>query len=133
MSRNSAPATLVSPTPGVVPAPVPVRDPDLPQAEARKAQRPGPSRPHGESRRARSGRNAHRARLYVYALVALAVLVYVIALATSNTRHIRVQWVFGSSSPPLVWLVVFAAILGWLLGILITALFRRRTRAPRPS
>jgi hypothetical protein len=31
----------------------------------------------------------------------------------------------------LIWLVLFAAILGWVLGILITAVFRWRTRAPR--
>jgi hypothetical protein len=61
------------------------------------------------------------------------VLVYVVALAAANTGHVKVNWVFGSSSVALVWLVLFTAILGWLLGILITALFRWRTRAPRPS
>jgi hypothetical protein len=34
---------------------------------------------------------------------------------------------------PLVWLVVFAAILGWLIGILVTVLFRWRTSAAHPS
>jgi hypothetical protein len=31
----------------------------------------------------------------------------------------------------LVWIVLFSAILGWLLGIVSSALVRWRTRAPR--
>ena len=85
-----------------------------------------------ETRGARFSRKAHRGRLHLYAVLAVLVLVYVVALAVSNTAHVTVDWVFGSSSVALVWLVLFAAILGWLLGILITALFRWRTRAPRP-
>jgi hypothetical protein len=50
-------------------------------------------------------------------------------LATSNTAH--VNWVFGSSHVSLVWLVLFAAILGWLLGLVATAAVHWRTRAPR--
>jgi len=35
---------------------------------------------------------------------------------------------------PLVWLVVFAAILGWLIGILVTVLFRcERGASVRPT
>jgi uncharacterized integral membrane protein len=84
-----------------------------------------------ESRGARFVRMAHRTRLHLYALVTVAVLVYLVALATSNTHRVRIDWVFASSRVPLVWLMLFAAILGWLLGILITILFRMRTRAPR--
>ena len=84
-----------------------------------------------ESRGARFVRMAHRTRLHLYALLTVAVLVYLVALATSNTRRVRIDWVFASSRVPLVWLALFAAILGWLLGILITILFRMRTRAPR--
>jgi uncharacterized integral membrane protein len=83
-----------------------------------------------ETRGARFIRMAHRTRLHIYALVAVALLVYVVALATSNTGAVKVNWVFASSKVPLVWLTLFAAILGWLLGILITILFRLRTRAP---
>jgi len=84
-----------------------------------------------ESRGARFVRMAHRTRLHLYALVTVAVLVYLVALATSNTRRVPIDWVFASSRVPLVWLMLFAAILGWLLGILMTILFRMRTRAPR--
>lgn len=84
-----------------------------------------------ESRRAHASRMAHRTRLHIYSVSAVAVLVYVVALATSNTGRVRVDWLFASMRIPLIWLTVFAAILGWLLGILITMLFRLRTLAPR--
>lgn len=124
MSRNSAPEMGGSPVPGVIPEPTHVHDlpPDAVHTEGGR-----------ESRGARLSRKAHRARLHLYAFVAVAVFVYGVALAASNTRHVKVDWVFGSSSVSLVWLVLFAGILGWLLGILITTLFRWRTRPPRPS
>jgi uncharacterized membrane protein YciS (DUF1049 family) len=105
--------------------------PDSPAPEAVPEAAPA-ARP-AEPRGARLGRKAHRSRLHLYAFVAVAVLVYVVALGAANTRHVSVDWVFGSGSVSLVWLVLFAAILGWLLGILITVLFRWRTRAPRTS
>jgi uncharacterized integral membrane protein len=89
--------------------------------------------PGGETRGARLARKAHRTRLHLYTLIAVVVLVYVVALAVSNTAHVKVNWVFGSSSVSLDWLVLFAAILGWLLGVLITAVFRWRTRARHTS
>ncbi len=87
----------------------------------------------GESRRRRVARRGHRLRLQIYAVLAVALLVYVVALGASNTRHVRVDWVFGHGSVALIWLVLFAAILGWLLSVLITTLLRWRTRAPRSS
>jgi uncharacterized integral membrane protein len=87
--------------------------------------------PSAETRGARVARKAHRSRLHLYAFLAVVVLVYVVALAASNTGKVTVNWVFGSSSVALVWLVLFAVILGWVLGILVTAVFRWRTRAPR--
>jgi len=84
-----------------------------------------------ESRRGRRHRNAHLTRLHGYAIAAVALVAYLIALAASNTAHIKVNWVFGSSHVSLVWLVLFAAILGWLLGLATSARFHWRTRAPR--
>jgi uncharacterized integral membrane protein len=83
-----------------------------------------------ESRGARLSRRAHRVRLYLYAFLGVAVLAYVVALAGSNTERLRVNWVFGHSSVRLLWLVMIAAVLGWLLGLALAALFRWRTRAP---
>jgi len=85
----------------------------------------------GETRGARFARRAHRTRLYLYLGVAVALLVVLIALVIANTGHVKVSWVFGSSSVSLVWLVLFSAILGLLLGMVLGALFHWRTRTPR--
>jgi uncharacterized integral membrane protein len=84
-----------------------------------------------ETRRERSRRKAHRSRLHGYAILAVAVVAYLIALAASNTADVKVSWVFASSHVSLVWLVLFVAILGWLLGLAATAAFHWRTRTPR--
>ena len=84
-----------------------------------------------ETRRERSRRKAHRSRLHAYAIATVALVAFLIALAASNTVQVKANWVFGSSHVSLVWLVLFAAILGWLLGLFATAAFHWRTRAPR--
>ena len=85
----------------------------------------------GETRGARFARKAHRTRLYLYAGAAVVLLVFLIALVLANTGHVTVSWVFGASSVSLVWLVLFSAILGLLLGMVLGALFHWRTRTPR--
>jgi uncharacterized integral membrane protein len=128
MSRHSAPAPGHSPIPGVLP-----RSTQLQHPVAALPPTPAGSNQTSESRAGRARRKAHRRRLHLYAFAAVALLAYVIVLGALNTRHVKVDWVFGSSSVSLVWLVLFAVILGWLLGILITTVFRWRTRAPRGS
>ena len=92
-----------------------------------------PSGSVAEKRGARAARKARRASLFALSFVALAVLVFLVALIASNTRHVTVSWVFGTSRVSLVWLVVFAAILGWVLGLLVSAIFRWRTRRRDPQ
>jgi len=126
-------AQVHSPAPGVIPntitgpavtgSSIPV-DPDA-----------GPARPSAakdrETRRERSRRKAHRSRLHAYAIATVAVVAFLIALAVSNTAQVKVNWVFATSHVSLVWLVLFAAIAGWVLGLVATAAFHWRTRAPR--
>lgn len=81
-----------------------------------------------ETPRERRLRTARRVGLYLYAFLALAVIAYLIALGASNTTSVAVSWVFGTSSVPLVWLVLSAAILGFSLGMLVSLLIRWRTR-----
>jgi uncharacterized integral membrane protein len=97
-----------------------------------RAQPTTPAATGGETRGGRNRRKAHRSRLHGYAIATVALVAYLIALAATNTAHVKVNWVFGSSHVSLVWLVLFAAILGWLLGLAVTAAFHWRTRAPRP-
>src|SRR5690349_16466523 len=114
MSRTSPPPeALDSPVPGVIPEATHVhgRVGDVPQAAAPEPQVPADAGSGRESRGGRLRRKAHRGRLNLYAIGAVALLVYVVALAASNTRHVKVDWVFGSGSVSLVWLVLFAAIL----------------------
>lgn len=96
----------------------------------------GPAAPPGpvaEKRGARAARRARRVWLFIMSFVALAILVFLVALIAKNTRHVTVSWVFGTSRVSLVWLVVFVAILGWLLGLLMNVLFRWRTRRRDPQ
>ncbi|HET7173846.1 MAG TPA: LapA family protein [Nocardioidaceae bacterium] len=85
----------------------------------------------GETGREHFRRKAHRSRLHAYAIIAVILVACLIALAVANTARIKVDWVFGSSHVSLVWLVLCAAFLGWLLGLVVTAAFHWRTRAPR--
>jgi uncharacterized integral membrane protein len=58
----------------------------------------------------------------------VAILVLLVVLVAENTRRVKVGWILGYSHVSLVFLVLFAAILGWLLGIVTSVVFRRRTR-----
>ncbi len=83
--------------------------------------------PQGESSLARAGREAHRVWLYVASILAAVALVFLVALIVGNTRVVKVSWVFGSSRVSLVWLVLFAAILGFVLGLALGIAIRWRT------
>jgi uncharacterized integral membrane protein len=84
-----------------------------------------------ETRGERFRRKAHRTGLYLYAFFTVALLVCLVALVVANTHQVKFSWVVGSSTVSLVWIVIFSAILGWLLGIVTSAVFRWRTRARR--
>ena len=84
--------------------------------------------PAEESRRSRVGRYARRTYLYSRAAAMLGLLVVLVILIAENTRSVKVGWVFGYSHISLVYLVLIATLLGWLLGIMTSSLFRRRTR-----
>jgi uncharacterized integral membrane protein len=66
-----------------------------------------------------------------FSLVAL--LVVLIALVIANTRQVKISWVVGSGHASLVWIIVATTVLGWLLGIVTSVVFRIRTRPRRIS
>jgi uncharacterized integral membrane protein len=123
---------VYSPAPGVIPETItePASNGSTVAAGADIAAGHPSEATDGETRRERSRRKAHRLRLHVYAILAVALVVFLIGLAASNTVQVKVSWVFGSSKVSLVWLVLLAAIAGWLLGLAATAAFHWRTRAP---
>ena len=85
-----------------------------------------------EPRGVRLRRHAHRTNLYVWAFISVALLVIVVALAAANTPQVKLNWVIGTSHASLVWIVVIASVLGWLLGLATGIVFRLRTRRRRP-
>ena len=81
-----------------------------------------------ESRRSRAGRYTRRTWLYTWVGALLAIFVLLVILIAENTRTVKVGWILGYSRVSLVFLILFAAILGWLLGVVTSVVFRRRTR-----
>lgn len=104
------------------------------QAHEREATlAPGPEAApasSAESRSERAHRQRRRARLYVWAVLLVALLAALVVLTSRNTRVVKIDWVFGSTNASLAWIVLAAAVLGWLLGITTAAAVRHRTRRP---
>ena len=86
--------------------------------------------PVGEPRGQRRARHSRRARLYVWACLAVGAFAVLIALIAANTHAVKLDWVVGSTRASLVWVILAATVLGWLLGITTGILFRHRTRRP---
>jgi uncharacterized integral membrane protein len=129
--RSSTPSTPVStPAPdttnGSVSQEPPTAAPNTARAREAAAAANGT-----ETRGEHFRRKALRGRLHGYAIGAVALVAVLIALAASNTAQVKVNWLIGSSRVSLVWLVLAAAILGWALGLIASARFHWRTRAPR--
>jgi uncharacterized integral membrane protein len=89
---------------------------------------PQPATEPVESRGARLRRLGHHTGLYAWAFVLVGLLVVVIALAIANTRQVKLSWIVGTSHASLVWIILVATVLGWLLGIVTSVVFRLRTR-----
>jgi uncharacterized integral membrane protein len=71
---------------------------------------------------------AHRGGLYGSAITLVVLLVLIVILIAENTRSVKVGWIVAYSHVSLVFLVLFATVLGWLLGIATSVALRRRTR-----
>jgi uncharacterized integral membrane protein len=82
----------------------------------------------GESRGQQVMRHGHRVRLYTWAFMFIAALVVLIVLIAANVRSVKLDWVVGSTHASLVWIILAATVLGWLLGVATSVLFRFRTR-----
>jgi|SRR5579871_735785 len=80
-----------------------------------------------ESRTERLFRQGHRARLYAGAGLFVMLLVGLIVLIAKNTAAVRLDWGVGSTHASLVWIILAAAVIGWLLGITTAVVFAHRT------
>jgi uncharacterized integral membrane protein len=83
-----------------------------------------------ESRLQRSLRYGHRTGLWVSLVIAIAAIVFLILLISRNTRQVKLDYVVGDTQARLIWLIIVAAIVGWVLGIVTSFLVRHRTRRP---
>jgi uncharacterized integral membrane protein len=84
-----------------------------------------------ESRSERLRRHGHQTGLYTWAFGLVALLIVLIALVIANTRQVKLSWVVGTGHASLVWIILASAVLGWLLGIVTSVVFRLRTRRRR--
>jgi uncharacterized integral membrane protein len=84
-----------------------------------------------EPRKERLRRHGHRTGLYTLAFSLVALLVVLVALVVANTRQVKLSWVAGSGHASLVWIILASTVLGWLLGIVTSVVFRLRTRRRR--
>jgi uncharacterized integral membrane protein len=58
----------------------------------------------------------------------VALLVVLVVLIAKNTRSVKLDWAVGSTHASLVWIILASTIVGWLLGIATSVIFRHRTR-----
>jgi uncharacterized integral membrane protein len=84
--------------------------------------------PGGESRRQRLSRHGRRTRLYTGTVSLVAALVILVLLIAANTRSVKLGWVVGSTNASLIWVILAAAVLGWILGITTSVVIRHRMR-----
>jgi uncharacterized integral membrane protein len=83
-----------------------------------------------ESRVGRLARHGRRVRLYSWAALFVASFAVLVVLISANTHGVKLDWVVGSTHASLDWIVLAAAVLGWLLGITTAVVVRHRTRRP---
>lgn len=84
-----------------------------------------------ESAADRLRRHGRRARLYTGAVAFVALLTILVVLVTANTRTVKLDWAVGSTHASLVWIILAAAVVGWLLGVTTALVFDHRTRRLR--
>ena len=89
-----------------------------------------PVEPRVESRQGRLARHGRRVRLYSWASLFVASFVVLVLLVSANTHAVKLDWVVGSTKASLDWIILAAAVLGWLLGITTAVVVHHRTRRP---
>jgi uncharacterized integral membrane protein len=71
---------------------------------------------------------AQQVRFYGWTMLLVISLVIIIGLIVDNTHQVKIGWVFGSSHASLVWIILVAAVVGWLAGLATSFVVRRRIR-----
>ena len=105
-----------------------VTDPDQEEGPPSEATPRSEASAQVPQARERLRHRAHQIRLYGWAALLLVALVVIIALIVDNTRRVKIGWVLGSSRTSLVWIILVAAMVGWLAGLATSFVVRRRLR-----
>jgi uncharacterized integral membrane protein len=79
-----------------------------------------------ESQRERLRRHVRQVRVATWTTVLVLTIVILVGLIAANTRRVKVSWVFGDSTERLVWIILIAALVGWVAGIATSVIARRR-------
>ena len=79
-----------------------------------------------KTRSERLKRHSRRVRVYTWTAVLVVTIVILVALIAANTRRVKVSWVFGDTTEHLVWIILVAALVGWVSGIATGFVARRR-------
>ena len=56
------------------------------------------------------------------------VVIYLLLFVVLNTHHVKVNFVFASTTVSLIWVILFSLAAGIALGVLVSQLHRFRTR-----
>jgi uncharacterized integral membrane protein len=81
-----------------------------------------------ESRFDKGIRHTRRAGSVFSVVIVIAALLFLILLIVRNTRHVKIDYVFGDAQARVVWLIIVSALTGWVLGLATSYLVRRRRR-----
>jgi len=68
-------------------------------------------------------------RLYAILISLVLILAYVIAFIVENSRRITIHFVLFDTHTSLIWLMILLLVIGFLGGILLSQLYRRRHRS----
>lgn len=67
-------------------------------------------------------------KLYVRLLVLILLAAYVIAFVLENRKSVSLHFVFATANVSLVWLILLSLGVGFVVGVLLSQLERRRRR-----
>jgi uncharacterized integral membrane protein len=70
--------------------------------------------------------HARRVRVYTSAIVLVAMIVILVVLIAVNTRQVKLSWAVGETRARLVWIILVAALIGWIAGMATSVVLRRR-------
>jgi uncharacterized integral membrane protein len=71
-------------------------------------------------------------RLYVRLLVVILLAAYAIGFILENRKSVPLHFVFTTANVSLVWLILLALAVGFVVGVLLSQLERRRRRRSTP-